>query len=175
MTVNRPAKQKPLTKRTAHQTTGSIASTRTSVHADAMAASEANALTCPTARIMRTITRQPRRNPAKYAVPIRPIVAGENPSMAPRSASNVPCSPLPPSRMPAASSSGMSGRIEDMAWSVSVLHCWTDSPARTSVIYRRRWAKNRLYLDKSGPVCAFRANFEADGSRCCPRQSQERK
>ena len=34
--------------------------------------------------------------------------------LAPRSAISVPCSPLPPSRMPAAMRSGISGRMEDM-------------------------------------------------------------
>ena len=45
---------------------------------------------------------------------MKPMVGGEKPSGAPRRAISVPCRPLPPSRMPAAISSGISGRMEDM-------------------------------------------------------------
>ena len=45
---------------------------------------------------------------------MKPMVDGWNPSSAPRMAISVPCRPLPPSRIPAVSSSGIRGRMEDI-------------------------------------------------------------
>ena len=53
MTVNRPAKQKPVTKRIADHITGSMTRTSSSVPADAIAASAEKERTWPTAFMMR--------------------------------------------------------------------------------------------------------------------------
>lgn len=70
---------------------------------------------------------------------MKPMTEGEKPSCAPRSAISVPCSPLPPSRMPAAISSGIRGRREDKsARSGGNQHPLYDLPAQHAI--RQSWA-----------------------------------
>ena len=84
------------------------------------------------------------------------------------SAISVPCRPLPPSRMPAAMRSGISGRMEDMeaeSSRVGRLLSWSHTPSAQCQRQFRRLAACRhvapLALTNGGLSCAFRANFRA--------------
>ena len=103
---------------------------------------------------------------------MKPMVDGEKPSCAPRSAISVPCRPLPPSRMPAAIRRGISGRMEDMEceairWRDALIG--PSTPADCQQQYRRALVgPRRPYLDKSGPPCAFPREFSGRRRRCRP-------
>src|SRR5690606_17910539 len=92
---------------------------------------------------------------------MKPMVAGEKPSCAPRNAISVPCRPLPPSRMPAAMRSGINGRIEDICdgrirlGGLLLGHCAGDFQHNTASDLR----ETAFALTNQGAHALFRANF----------------